>query len=74
MIIWSMISLKSLTLGIKTPIGFIFIYMAAPAAYGSSWARSQIEAAAFGLCHSHGNTGSELHLLPMPQVAAMLDP
>jgi len=36
-IIWSMIFLKSLTLGIKTPIGFIFIYMAASAAYGSSW-------------------------------------
>jgi len=34
----------------------IFLFMAAPAAYGSSQARGQIGAAAAGLCHSHSNT------------------
>ena len=30
-----------------------FVFMAAPAAYESSWARGQIRAAAAGLRHSH---------------------
>ena len=30
------------------------------------WARGQIGAAAAGLGHSHGNTGSKLHLQPTP--------
>ena len=33
--------------------------MAAPAAYGSSWARGQIRAAAADIHHSHGNTRFE---------------
>ena len=45
---------------------FFFFLRAALAAYGSSWARGQIEAAAAGLYHSHSNTGFELHLLPTP--------
>ena len=40
---------------------FICLYIATPVAYGSSWARSQIEDAALGLCHSHGNTRSLTH-------------
>ena len=39
----------------------IFNFMATPAAYGSSWARGQIGAAAAGLHHCHGNTGSRPH-------------
>ena len=57
--------------------------------YGSSQARGQIRAADVAhttatatpdpsricdLYHSHGNTRSELHLQPMPQLAATLDP
>ena len=38
------------------------IFRAAPAAYGSSQARSRIRTTAAGLHHSHSNTGSELHL------------
>ena len=45
-----------------------------PLAYGGSQARSQIGAAAAGLCHSHSNTGSELLLQLTPQLMAMLDP
>ena len=41
---------------------FLFVYfIAAPAIYGSSWARGQIRAAAAGLCCSHGNTRDEPH-------------
>ena len=35
---------------------FSFLFMATPMAYGSSWARGQMGAAAAGLHHSHGNT------------------
>ena len=42
-------------------------------AYGSSQARSRIGAAAAGPYHSHSNSGSEPHLRPMPQLAAMAD-
>ena len=37
-------------------------------AFGSSWARGQIGAAAASLCHNHNDTGSKL------QLATMLDP
>ena len=45
-------------------LDYLFIYSflffrAAPAAYGSFQARSQIEAAAAGLHHSHSNARSE---------------
>ena len=41
--------------------GFLFFLMAAPGAYGSSWARGQIEASAASLWHIHGNTGFLTH-------------
>ena len=40
------------------PPYFFFFFVAAPVAYGSSWARSWIRAAAVSLYHSHSNTGS----------------
>ena len=40
-------------------------FMATPAAYGRSWARSQIRATATSL---HRNTASESHLQPTPQL------
>ena len=51
-----------------------FSFTAAPAAYGSSQVRGWIRAAAKGQCHSHGNTGSKMHLQPTPQLAATPDP
>ena len=53
---------------------FFFLVAAAPAAYGSSWVRGWIRAAAASLLHSHSNMGSELHLWPMPQLVAIPDP
>ena len=53
---------------------FVFLFMATPAAYGSSQARDPIGAATPGLCQSHGNSGSELHLQPKLQLMAMLGP
>ena len=47
---------------------FLFCFIAAPAAYGGSQTRDQIRAVAAGLHHSHGNVGSELHLLPIWQL------
>ena len=63
----------SLVAIVTLDIAFFLLFMAAPAAYGSSWARGQIRAVAAGLCHSHSysNVGSELRLLPMPQLVAM---
>ena len=40
---------------------FFFLFTTAPAAYGSSWARGQIEAAAAGLCQSLSNASSLTH-------------
>ena len=45
---------------------------AIPTAYGSSWARGQIRAAAASLHHSDAE--SQLCLQPTPQLAAMQDP
>ena len=50
------------------------LFRAAPAANGSCQARSQIRAAAAGLCHSHSHTRSEPCLWPTPQLMAALDP
>ena len=47
----------------------LFIYFpfrATHAAYGSSWDRGYIRAAAASLYHSHSNVGAELHLWPRP--------
>ena len=43
-------------------------------AYGASQARGLIGAVATGLCQSHSNVGSEMHLRPTPQLTATLDP
>ena len=55
-------------------IVFVLLFRAAPAAYGSSQARSQVRAAVAGLHHSQSNTRSKAHLQPTPQLLAMLDP
>ena len=49
------------------------LFRAEPAAYRSSQARGGIGAAVASLCHSHSNTGSELHLQTTPQLVAMPD-
>ena len=51
-----------------------FFLTAAGAAYGSSWARGQMRAAAAGLYHSHSKAGSQPHLQPTLQLVAMPDP
>ena len=48
--------------------------MASPVARGSSWARSEIGAAATGLHHSHSNIRPEPLLRPTPQLSATPDP
>ena len=53
---------------------FLFVFRAISMAYGVSQAWGQIGAAAAGLCHSHRNAGSELHLQPTPQLMVMPDP
>ena len=53
---------------------FCFAFLAALLAYGNSQARGWNRATAASLCHSHSNTGSELHLWPIPQLMAALDP
>ena len=45
---------------------FFFLIRAAPMAYASSQAWSQIRSAAAGLHHSLSKAGSELHLQPTP--------
>ena len=55
------ILLSLMLLFVLPSICYLFIYLlfrAAPLAYGSSQARGPIGAAAAGLCHSQGNTGS----------------
>ena len=46
------------------------LFRAAPKAYGSSQARSQIGATAAGLSHSHNNVGSKPGLRPASQLTA----
>ena len=53
---------------------FICFFRAAPAASGSSQARTWVGATAANLCHSHSNVGSEPHLQPTPQLTARPDP
>ena len=50
---------------IAASIFFFSLFRAAPMAHGGS----QV-----GLCHSHSNVGSELHLWPTLQLTAMPDP
>ena len=53
---------------------FPFLGPLSRAAYGGSQVRGRIGAVAAGLCQSHSNTRSKLHLQPTPQLTAMLDP
>ena len=41
---------------------FFFFFRAAPVVHAGSQVRGSIGAIAAGLCQSHGNSGSELHL------------
>ena len=54
----------------------LFLSRTVLTAYGSSWARGWIRAAAAGLhcSHSHSHTRSEPHLWSMLQLTATLDP
>ena len=53
---------------------YLFIFRAAPTAYGGSQTRGLIGATDAGLCHSYSNARSEPRLQPTPQLMAMLDP
>ena len=73
---------RSLTRPPGTPIFWLFnffIFRAAPAAYGNSWARGRIRAVAASHSHSHSpspspsSTRSELYLQPTPQLVATPD-
>ena len=48
--------------------------MATLVVYGGSQARGQIGAIAAGLCHSHSNATSKLHLQPIPELTTKPDP
>ena len=50
------------------------LFRAAPMAYGGSQSRGRTGAIAAGLSHSHGDSGSKLHLQPTPQLTATTDP
>ena len=45
----------------------VFLFRATPAAYGTYQGRGRMGTAAAGLCHSHSNTRSKLHLGLTPQ-------
>lgn len=53
---------------------FFFFFMDEPLAYRNSWASKSNWSHSHGLCHSHSNAVSELHLRPRPQIAAIPDP
>ena len=50
------------------------LFRAAPIPYGNSQPRGRIRATVAGLCNSHSNSRSKLHLQPIPQLMAMPDP
>ena len=50
------------------------LFRATPAAYGTSWARGHIGAAAAGLHHSHNSARSDPRLRPTLQLVATPDP
>ena len=56
------------------PPFFFLLFRSTPATYRGSQARDPIRATAAGLCHSHSNAGSELHLWPTPQQCQILKP
>ena len=53
---------------------FFFLFRAAPAECGSSQARGRFGAVAAGLCRSHGNARSQLHLPSLLQLAVTQAP
>ena len=65
---------KSLNMNMVYYAFFFCLFRAAPAASGSSKARSLIRATAAGLCHSHRNARPEPCLQPAPQLMAIPDP
>ena len=56
------------------PPSYIFLFGAAPKAYGGSQARGRIGAVASSLRQNHSNAGPEPHLWPTPQLRTMQDP
>ena len=50
------------------------LFRATPVPYGGFQARGGIRAVAAGLCHSHSNARSKLHLQTTAHLMAMLDP
>ena len=66
--------LKAVILKISLFSFFLFFggWEATTVAYGSSQAKDQIGGATASLRHSHAK--SELHLWPVPQLMALLDP
>ena len=55
-------------------VWFGFSFTAAPKAYGSSWPRGRIGAAAAHLHHGHSDAGSEPHLRSTLHLTARSDP
>ena len=53
---------------------FSFLGLHPPEACGAPQARGRVRATAAGLCQSHSNSRSKLHLRPTPQLTAMPDP
>ena len=53
---------------------YVFIFRAAPAAYGTSQARHGIRAAVASLRHSHSNASVEPYLQTTLQLVATPDP
>ena len=53
---------------------FVYVFRAAPVAYGDSQAKGRIGVVATSLRHSHSSARSQLHLQPTPQLTATPDP
>ena len=70
----SWIRFQGATTGTPVLIFFFFLFYCCICGIWSSWARSQIGAAAAGPHHGHSDTASKPHLWPILQLLAMLDP
>ena len=53
---------------------FFLLFLATLEAYGGVQGGGQIRDVAAGLCHSHSNAGSKLHLQPTPHLMVTPDP
>ena len=51
-----------------------YLFRATPMTYGNTWGRGRIGAVAASLQHSHSNVGCKLHLRPIAQFRATLNP